>query len=92
MAFVKATMDGGALNKIEGCSLTIPKFGSGQEAFTGQTILFKILPDISDQKSASYTTELIMGRSSPMKSYVASDERTLGIIFHFIATQYGDMQ
>lgn len=96
MAFVKATWPGGELNNIQGCSLTIPSFGTkdekGKRKFEGQIIQFNILPDISDQKSASYTTDLIMGRSSPMKNYVASDERTLGIVFHFIVTKSGDAE
>jgi hypothetical protein len=74
--------------------LTIPSFGAkdgnNKSEFEGQKIEFKILPDISDQKTASYTTDLIMGRTSPMKNYVASDERTLGIIFHFITTGPND--
>lgn len=86
MAFVIATRNGGALNEIKGCYLKIPTFGD----FAETTIGFKILPDIGDQKSANYTTDLIMGRSSPMKSYVASDERTISIAFHFIVSDYLD--
>ena len=87
MGFIKATVEGGALNTIEGCSLTIPKFGS----FSGKEVLFKILPDISDSKTASYSTDLVMGRSSPMKSYVASDERQIGIVFHFVVADRLDI-
>ena len=87
MGFVKATVEGGALKPIDGCSLIIPKFGD----FPGKEVFFNILPDISDSKTASYSTDLVMGRSSPMKSYVASDERQIGIVFHFIVAGRSDI-
>jgi len=84
MAFVKATRSGGALNPIPDCYLDIPMGGKKNR------IEFKVLPDISDQKTANYSAELVMGRSSPMKNYIASDERTIGVVFHFVITEEGD--
>lgn len=79
---MKATDSGGLLRQIKKCGI---KFGSQG------TIYSRILPDISDQKSASYTDETGIGRSMPFKSYQNSDNRTIGWTAHYIVTQPDDI-
>jgi hypothetical protein len=77
----KATDAAGNLNTIRKCVIKIPKIGQ---------ILMDNLPDISDSKSASYTDEVAIGRSSPFKNYSHSDNRTIAWTCHFIIQQAGD--
>ena len=80
---MKATQYGGLLNEINKCAIKIGNYG---------TIYSRILPDISDQKSASYTDETGIGRAMPFKSYQHSDNRTIGWTAHYIVTQKDDIQ
>ena len=80
---MKATYSGGLLRQIDKCAITFGTYG---------TIYSRILPDISDQKSASYTDETGIGRSMPFKSYQNSDNRTIGWTAHYIVTQQSDIQ
>ena len=79
---MKATFEGGLLRPIQNCAI---KFG------TYGTIISRILPDISDQKSATYAEETGMGRAMPFKSYQHSDNRTIGWTAHYIVTQKSDI-
>ena len=77
----RATLDGGQLVELEQCYIDIPRTGR---------ITFNNLPDISDQKSASYTDEAVIGRASPMKTYSHSDNRSISIQLHFLVTKPSD--
>lgn len=79
---MKATSEGGLLNVIQKCSIKI-----------GQYIIeSRILPDISDQKSATYSEETGMGRAMPFKSYQHSDNRSIGWTAHYVVTQKSDIE
>jgi hypothetical protein len=55
-------------------------------------IYARILPDISDSKSAQYNDEAIIGRSSPFKTYSHSENRTISWTSYFIVTEYRDIR
>ena len=77
---VIATNQNGELNDIDNCYIDI----------LGKQIVLNILPDITDQKGANYVGEPVIGRSSPMKSYSHSEERTVSMTLHFAITKPGD--
>lgn len=79
---MKATSEGGLLREIDKCSIKIGTY----------IIKSRILPDISDQKSATYSEETGMGRATPFKSYQHSDNRSIGWTAHYIVTQKSDVQ
>lgn len=79
---MKATLDNGDLIDIEDCYINIPELN--------EKIIMKILPDISDSKSASYSDENGIGRSSPFKNYSHSENRTVSWTVHFIICKDGD--
>ena len=81
-----ATTVGGALVAIPNCYIKIPS-GSGSEF----ELKFNILPDISDSKSATYSDEPVMGRSSPVKTYSHSDNRQITMQIHMMVTSPGDV-
>lgn len=78
-----ATRPGGPLIPIKDCYINIP--GAGY-------IVFNNLPDISDSKSASYNDETVIGRSSPLKTYSASDNRVISVQIHMIVTEPSDIE
>ena len=78
---MKATTPGGALVPLKDCYVTI----------SGKTINFKVLPEISDQKSATYNDETAIGRSSPMKTYGSSDNRSISVQMHFVVSTPKDV-
>jgi len=57
----------------------------------GKTIWLDNLPDISDTKSATYNDETIIGRSTPLKTYSHSDNRTISMQIHFIVSEPNDV-
>jgi hypothetical protein len=54
-------------------------------------ITLKILPDITDSKSATYVNEPAPGRSSPLVTYAHSDARTISTELHFMITKKEDI-
>jgi hypothetical protein len=72
---VKATDKTGQLTKLKDCYIQI----NGSE-----TIPMYVLPEISDQKSAAYSDEAVMGRSFPFKTFSNSENRTIGMTLHFV--------
>jgi hypothetical protein len=76
------TSNEGDLNQIKNCYIKI----------AGKTINFRILPDISDGKSASYSDESIIGRSFPVKTYSHSENRSISIEIHFITLKESDIE
>lgn len=77
-----ATIPGGRLVDLDQCFLSVPNFGQ---------VTLNILPDISDSKSVSYNDEPAIGRSTPIKTYAFSDNRTLSIVFYFIVLEQEDV-
>lgn len=71
-----------ALAKIDKCYIKIG----------GKQITFNNLPEISDQKGAAYSDEVVMGRTTPLKTYSHSETRVIGLKIHFIATQKNDLE
>jgi hypothetical protein len=82
---MKATTPTGKLQPIEKCYIIIPN-SMGKDA----KIIMDNLPDISDSKSASYTDETAIGRSSPYKNYGYSENRSISMTIHFIVSGPGD--
>lgn len=70
---------------IRDCYVTIP---IGGEDFT---LVFKVLPDISDSKTASYNDETVIGRASPLKTYSQSDNRTISMTIHMVVSSAEDV-
>lgn len=54
-------------------------------------IQLKILPEVTDSKSAKYADEPVIGRATPLKSYSYSDNRVLSIKLQFMAVSRFDM-
>lgn len=79
---MKATLDR-KLKELSKCTIYIPTY---------RTITPNILPDISDQKSAAYNDEPIIGRSQPLKTYSHSENRTISMTLHFIAASKDDIK
>lgn len=78
----KATLASGDLVELKECYIDIPDLN--------ETITMKILPDISDSKSASYPDEKAIGRSMPFKSFENSENRTISWTAHFFVCKDGD--
>lgn len=79
----KATMIDGDLIEIRDCYIRV---GDAEE------IRMKILPDISDAKSASYASENAIGRSSPFHNFSHSELRTISWSVHFMVCKDGDQE
>ena len=57
-----ATSSGGQLKTLnDNCWVSIPNYGK---------IQLKILPEISDSKKATYADTIVIGRSTPIKTYL----------------------
>lgn len=82
-----ATIIGGALVPIKDCYIAIPIGGSREF-----TLTFKVLPEISEQKTVSYNDEQVIGRASPLKTYAQSDNRTLSVQIHMVVSEASDIE
>lgn len=80
---MKGTLPSGDLTSLGDCYIDIPDLP--------MFIPMKILPDISDSKSAAYADENAIGRSMPFKSYQNSENRTISWTAHFIACKEADL-
>ena len=83
----KATQPGGDLISLKNCYILIP--GSGLQP--DNKLVMSNLPDISDQKSAAYSDENGIGRSSPIKSYSNSENRTISWQIHLFVIRPSDV-
>jgi len=81
---MKATLPNGALRPLDDCYITSYDIGLD--------LKMKILPDISDSKSANYGDETAIGRSFPIKNYAYSENRSLSWTVHFMVCQEGDQE
>lgn len=81
-----ATNSTGYLQDIPDCYLTIPG-GTDVVGSNGssRTINFKILPKISESKTANYAGQEVMGRVVPISAYANSGNRTISISMDFYA-------
>lgn len=91
-----ATITGGSLVPIENCYVIIPcdncpvgvlRFVSNGEF----KLILHSLPEITDTKSASYNDEVVIGRSSPLKTYSQSDNRSITMVLHMIVSKPDDI-
>lgn len=82
-----ATIIGGALNPIDDCYVIIPP-----EFPASSPLRMKVLPEISDTKSATYSDEPIMGRSFPLKTYSHSDNRVITMQMHMVVSEPMDVE
>ena len=79
----RATLESnGALIPIEQCYIFIPNHGP---------ITMNNLPDITDSKSVSYNDEPIIGRSTPLKTFSHSENRTISMQIHLFVTNPDDV-
>ena len=81
---MRATNGQGDLQPIPNCYIDVPP--------PGRRIEMRILPEISDSKSASYNDEPIMGRSFPLKTYSHSENRDISWTAHFMVVKDGDQE
>jgi len=81
---MKATLPDGSLRNIEDCYIDIPELSD--------KIVMRILPDISDSKSANYADESAIGRSFPIKNYAYSENRTISWTIHLMVCKEGDQE
>ena len=58
----------------------------------GQDIYLKVLPEITDTKSAAWNDEPIMGRAFPMKTYSHSENRSITMVCHFVVIEEQDIE
>lgn len=79
----KATFTTSSLTPITDCYIDIPG---------AMRIVLDNLPEISDTKSANYADEIVIGRSSPIKTYSQSDNRTISMQLHFIISKPEDVE
>jgi len=86
-----ATIIGGALKKIKDCYIIIPCADCGMQE-SEFTLDFKVLPDITDSKTVSYADEPVIGRSSPLKTYSQSDNRSISMQIHMVVSTESDVE
>lgn len=77
----KATAPDGSLQELAKCRIITP-YGD---------IKLKILPEITDSKSANYTNEVIIGRTTPVPNYSHSEPRIISSELHFMVTKCQDI-
>ena len=59
---------------------------------TNEQIILNNLPEISDNKSAVYNSESVIGRSFPFYTYSHSDGRKISMSLHFFVVEPNDIQ
>lgn len=76
----RATILGGDLNEIDDCYIDIEN----------RIIPMTILPDISDSKSANYTNENSLGRTTPFVVFANGELRTISWTCHWVIKKSDD--
>lgn len=90
-----ATITGGPLVPIKDCYIIVPCEDCKSKKYiqNGEfKLVFKVLPEITDAKSASYNDEVVIGRSSPLKTYSQSDNRTISMQVHMVVSTPEDIE
>jgi hypothetical protein len=77
----RGTENSGRLAVLKNCKIITPC----------GTICLRILPDISDSKSAHYAPENAIGRSNPLITYAYSEPRMITTELHFMTTTTEDI-
>lgn len=80
---MKGSLPGGRLQPINLCYIIVPNFGK---------IILNNLPEVSDSKGAAYNDEIILGRSTPLKTFSHSENRTITMDIHLFITDSGNNQ
>lgn len=80
---MKATDGTGSLQVIQNCFISIPGY---------KMITFNNLPDISDSKSVAYNDEPVIGRSTPIKTFSHSENRTISLNIHMFTLNQNDVE
>ena len=75
------------LTPLPECWIELP--GSG---LPNDKIELYALPEITDAKEAIYSDQTIQGRSSPVKTYSHSSNRTISLTMHLYVTQKSDIK
>lgn len=75
---MKATDNFGALNPIPNCDIVIPTNNGPY------LIPLRILPEISDTKSADYQDQNVIGRAVPIKSFAHGGNRSISMKVTFV--------
>lgn len=70
-----------ALQSITDCYIVSPN---------GFPITARVLPEITDSKSASYADEPIIGRSFGAKTFGHGENRSINVKWHFVLVEQGD--
>lgn len=89
-----ATRTGGPLVPITNCYIIIPYNRSDSPITVGTPnfrLEMKVLPEISDSKTANYSDEPIIGRSFPLKTYSHSDNRAISMTIHMVVSEPKDL-
>jgi len=81
-----ATLSGGNLIPMDDCFIEVG------DIFEEGLIKMKVLPEISDQKSAEYNDEAIIGRTQPLKTYSHSANRVISWTIHLIVVEKNDIE
>lgn len=77
----RATNDRGVLQDLKNCSIEVG----------GNPVPLRIVPEITDSKSASYNDEPIIGRSIPLKTFSHGENRSITMNVHFVVTEFQDI-
>jgi hypothetical protein len=81
-----ATDKTGVLQPITDCYIEVTDGGQ----LSGNKITARVLPEITDSKTANYADEPILGRSFPAKTFGHGENRTVTINWHFVLLKEGD--
>jgi hypothetical protein len=84
---MKSSPINGAIQYIPNCRLRIPNSASSSGVYE---IGFKVLPEISDSKSASYSDETTIARAFPIKTFSHGENRSINVKFTFIVQEDSD--
>ena len=88
----QATGGTGTLNYLNNCFIKIPSGGMSSCSDFNGYIYLKVLPDISDSKSAAYTPETITGRAFPFKTFSHGEERSISMTLHLVVCEQSDIK
>lgn len=75
---MKATREFGLLQNIPECVISVPTTSGTID------IVLRVLPEISDSKTATYSDTPVIGRSFPIKAYSHSENRTINMKCTFL--------
>lgn len=78
--------------ELPASSFRDPETGQSEIVLKDQKILLYSLPELTDAKEAMYSDQTIQGRSSPVKTYSNSSNRTIGMIIHLYVTTKEDIK